>query len=707
MNFALPVNKKFIFILPAFAVLIYHCFAMLNLSTFYSTRIDPDYPYLFNGLNCALGAFDRIGHFDHPGTPFQMLTGLFILILHFIAGQDELATDVIARPEFYLTGCSLLLSFLASFVSFYTALKTYSATKNFSTSLVIGSSLLLYTLAMNLSTRYIPDYFLLILILLLAVPIVQYIYNPKYSSTRFAIFTGIIAGIGVITKIVFIPIVIIPFIMVDKFRNKMFYSVVFAFSAFLNFLPILSRLPIILKYYISLSKHDGIYNTGELKFLSIDKFLNNLQVFSSNETWFFIFYIGIVVFLVITYLKHKPEFLRNRTYKFLIAYVLSSAIGLFLILKHYKKHYAISLLALTIIAYVVLWIAFAKTSKRKNITYAAFVLITLIHFTFQITHKIHLFKHQKAENLIKNTTNKLINSYIDPEGYKIIKPSWQHNLTIDCGIVFGVTYLKKKHELYNELYNAYPKTLTWEGKNKPIRFMRITPFFENALFYSGQKVYFMPGKFNNATDDIIAYLKNNSEQRTIKYSLDTVFYDKYSQNYLVEYNNQSLWHTKSSTKCGFEITQNGIIMANDGVTQLSSNPYQLESKYKNTGKFSLCLSNKNILSPGIYIDTLNKNDYLKLTVKIKADNPTCLKDLVGWNNKHFPDSNITIIDSAVTAIDNEWKLVQLGLSCNNKINNISCISIVNNSSKAVYIDDFELEHYALDETNCHSVHTNE
>ena len=46
----------------------------------YLSRTDPEYVYLLNGMNVSLLEFDRIGHVDHPGTPFQLITGLFMTL---------------------------------------------------------------------------------------------------------------------------------------------------------------------------------------------------------------------------------------------------------------------------------------------------------------------------------------------------------------------------------------------------------------------------------------------------------------------------------------------------------------------------------------------------------------------------------------------------------------------------------------------------
>lgn len=68
---------------------------------------DPDYAYLLNALNVARGV--PPGHTDHPGTLLQTLGAGVLLAFHAAAGQGDLASDVVARPEAYLQALQLVL----------------------------------------------------------------------------------------------------------------------------------------------------------------------------------------------------------------------------------------------------------------------------------------------------------------------------------------------------------------------------------------------------------------------------------------------------------------------------------------------------------------------------------------------------------------------------------------------------------------------
>ena len=89
---------NFIHFLIPIIVLGWGIFNLCMFDPFYSKSTDPEFPYLVNGLNCATFNFNRIGHIDYPGTPFQVFSGIVIRITHLISGQGNIAQDVFARP---------------------------------------------------------------------------------------------------------------------------------------------------------------------------------------------------------------------------------------------------------------------------------------------------------------------------------------------------------------------------------------------------------------------------------------------------------------------------------------------------------------------------------------------------------------------------------------------------------------------------------
>jgi len=115
------LSKIKLFVFPAIAIL-WGIYIFFFFDPFYSRSIDPEFPYLINGLNCAQLRFNFIGHFDHPGTPFQVFNGIVIKITHLVSGKGDIAQDVFARPEHYMNAISTALLLLQAILIFVVGL---------------------------------------------------------------------------------------------------------------------------------------------------------------------------------------------------------------------------------------------------------------------------------------------------------------------------------------------------------------------------------------------------------------------------------------------------------------------------------------------------------------------------------------------------------------------------------------------------------
>lgn len=82
---------------------------LLGFDPFFARSIDPEFPYLINGMNAGIPNFNRIGHVDHPGTPLQLFIGIVIRLTHLLSGKNSMVVDVLSRPQHYMMSISLVL----------------------------------------------------------------------------------------------------------------------------------------------------------------------------------------------------------------------------------------------------------------------------------------------------------------------------------------------------------------------------------------------------------------------------------------------------------------------------------------------------------------------------------------------------------------------------------------------------------------------
>ena len=221
---------------------------------YYPWSIDPEMPYLINGLNAALLKFNRIGHFDHPGTPFQLFNGMAIRFTHLLSGKAPIAEDVFARPEHYLMGIKAVLAILQAWITL--AIGMAARRKNIDHSLililqggVLFSDMLLWTFG-----RAIPERWFVITSVLFILIYIRYAYNEK-NLLRFAILSGFIMAMGLATKFNYLPVLIIPLLMLNTRKQRMIYAAS-GLAAFILFIsPILNKFREYRRFITSIATH--------------------------------------------------------------------------------------------------------------------------------------------------------------------------------------------------------------------------------------------------------------------------------------------------------------------------------------------------------------------------------------------------------------------------------------------------------------------
>ncbi|MEZ5197903.1 MAG: hypothetical protein R2764_16415 [Bacteroidales bacterium] len=237
MNESSKINKRLIFVVPG-VVILWSLFLSHLAGPFYLSRIDPEYPYLLNGLNCSLLEFIRIGHVDHPGTPFQVITGIFIQITYWFVGQGSLVEDVISRPELYLNAASFFLSVLTAGVVLWLGKVALNSKINLAGVIVLQLSVFFTSVLVDIPSRYIPDRILALYTLIFVGLCIKYFYRDNYSAMRFAVQAGIVMGIGFVTKFNFLPLLIVPLIVVGKMKERVVYIISLVVASVISFLPV-------------------------------------------------------------------------------------------------------------------------------------------------------------------------------------------------------------------------------------------------------------------------------------------------------------------------------------------------------------------------------------------------------------------------------------------------------------------------------------
>lgn len=201
---------------------------------------DPQYCYLLNGLNIANGTGD-IGHVDHPGTPVQLFAALIIKITSFFRNSNDITSDVLLHPEMYLFIISQCILLLVALLIFILGKVVLNKTHHPISALFLQTS----TLFSFVISMYLPNLmtepFIVMCGLVMLIFYIKFIFEQKTNGTPFAIIFGLIAGLSLAVKFSSFPALVIPLILLTRWKDRVFYGITSNVSFIFCTLPIFNK----------------------------------------------------------------------------------------------------------------------------------------------------------------------------------------------------------------------------------------------------------------------------------------------------------------------------------------------------------------------------------------------------------------------------------------------------------------------------------
>jgi hypothetical protein len=185
-------------------------------------NFDPEYAYLMNSLLLTQGL--SVGHADHPGSTLQWAGAIWLYGINLLLGKDDLITDVLTRPEFYLAYMHMALLSILFLTLVMAAWLTFRWTGDIVAALLMQVGILMSYTARHALARMSPEPLLLILGLWLAITVLYHHYLIRQCDDNNPYWQyGLIAGLGMGLKITFLPLWFLPLILLKGFRHVLLY----------------------------------------------------------------------------------------------------------------------------------------------------------------------------------------------------------------------------------------------------------------------------------------------------------------------------------------------------------------------------------------------------------------------------------------------------------------------------------------------------
>ncbi|MEO8209840.1 MAG: hypothetical protein ABI840_04735 [bacterium] len=341
---------------------------------FYGNDYDPAYAYLVSSLNVS--EFKDHKFYFHPGTTEQII-GAAVIKLVYLSQSDysNIAEDVFSKPEVYLFAFFAAITLINAISFFFIGLIIYKATNNIYLSVFLQlSAIISFTITYELSMLK-PDNLIVPVTLFLVALSIKFLYKspPVKGKFTYEILFALICGIGLATKLTFLPLLIVPLIMISGIKRKLLFLGSTGVIFFLLLFPIYSNLSNFIVWVKNLLLHSGKYGTGNADVVDSKLFMDNLKNIFKSESYFFYTYFFVLIFLLVSligYFRKKIRAVSKLEYKLLISFFLSMSFTTILVAKQYAPRYMIPALVL---CPVCLYLLFNIVLKTVNIPKKLFI----------------------------------------------------------------------------------------------------------------------------------------------------------------------------------------------------------------------------------------------------------------------------------------------------------------------------------------------
>lgn len=318
------------------------------------TNSDPSYQYLFSSLLMANGIAPH--HTDHPGTPVQSIGYLVLSATNSRDDMQAFNDAVLTRPEESLQRIQSVLMAIAVLALVAAGLLVLHSTRSLLIALSVQATPLLQFETYQATLNVAPEILLVsITVLLVALIIVMECDAAATAQKRrlYSIALGVIAGVGIASKITFAPVCLLALAIQPSWRLAILALAAMVISTAACLAPIWTEIPRMLSWFTGLAGHKGIYADGEVGFVDWNAYPRNLLVMLTSD-WLML---GVIAGSALVGLRTRG----TRAGRLLIAVTVVQFAGLALIAKHPSARYGMPI-AITTALNVALMLRIAATS---------------------------------------------------------------------------------------------------------------------------------------------------------------------------------------------------------------------------------------------------------------------------------------------------------------------------------------------------------
>ena len=645
---------------------------------------DPEYAYLLNGVNIA--TFHSVGHTDNPGTPVQMYSAVVLRIAHFFKFSEtsDLQTDVLRNPDQYVELERKVSVILNSLMILFLGFGTFFLFRNLWFCLILqATSFLSSNLLEHAFTKVSPEPVLFFTVMLLVLLILKFYLEVDKTKKIYPWLFACIVGFGVATKATFIPLAVLPFLLLEGKKSKILY-LAGCIPAFILFTaPAIPDYPHMAKWFLGLSTHTGTYGHGETGIIDPARYIYDLRaIFANNITLFISLVLGTIL-ITFSFVSIRIHGIHSPlSLKFMSSILFVQILGIFMVAKHYHaNHYLIPVISLI----GILWIfglllikeLFLKSKKTTGYIMPA-VLIMFLLPGFTNANYLMAAYHGYS---ITNEEYSMINKRLDHEFPGYIK-TYYYPTSINpySALRWGNIYA---HQLYNDqLCEIYPEGIFYNNQSNSFQLWEADIPTDDLVRDYGSKILLIGGPMSD--DERKSVEMGGLALKEIYHGRSQVIYEVDTAKSLLfmGINTIPLW----SISCGGETISKDGKWFLTGAFKFENNSNQ-SNEVVRSGKYSIKLPSYNTFAMGILLDSIHPGQHYKVSAWRKGGKGNAFLVATSEKQGEFYLQNCEYYKTD----EKSWNKVTLDFSIPSTYStNKLKVYLWNNGNEAVYFDDFTI-----------------
>ena len=461
---------------------------------------DPEYIYFMSGLTLSDGNF-KLGHFDNPGTPLQILVALVFKFIYFFRSTPvPYVEDVLLHSDLYLSVTSLFIAAITAGLLIYAGYKVYQSTKSVFYALIVQTSPFLPVIWYDLIGRVAPELMMPFPVVLMTVFLISIYFQNEPFTYRSVLFLAFCSAFCLSIKLTFLPLWIIPFIVIEGWKKKLTFVVSAILMLFIIAFPMTMQFGFFWGWVKNLFMHSGQYGGGESNIIDFASLGTNLKELYGYEKRYFYVFFGLIATLVV-YLGYFRKKAEKRISLFAIALIIAISLQIIMVGKHYAHRYFIPVLMLSPLMIFIIAELIKKFYPKKITSIIINIgIVALLFWNVQFNKQWLPIKTEAMGTDIANRISTWhVAQSLEKDSYKIIASQNYGCPFIEYTLMYSTVWAshKKQEEYKPILARLYPDAynfFTWD----------------NSMRYWGEK--FNAQKAAASGKKIYLYLERNEEE---------------------------------------------------------------------------------------------------------------------------------------------------------------------------------------------------